>query len=136
MVPDPSSGEATNVRSVMVLASNAVAGSLKYPKFVVNVAASLRSTATPELSNIFAVIAIELFPSAGTDSGLADNTIEAVAPGPVKLTLIGLVIPLAVALICAVPTDPAEYTTAVATPKAFVVAVIEAALFEKFPRVV
>jgi hypothetical protein len=76
--------------------------------------------------------------SAGMDVGLADNTIESVAPDPVKLTLIGLVTPLAVAvaLICAVPTDPAEYTTAVATPRAFVIAVIEAALFEKFPRVV
>jgi hypothetical protein len=45
------------------------AGSLTFPKLIVNVADSFKSAATPELSNIFAVIAIELSPSAGTDRG-------------------------------------------------------------------
>jgi hypothetical protein len=108
----------------------------KLPRVVSNNTCTPLLTGSPVTSYNVAVIVENDVLSAGMEVGLADNTMEAVAPGPVKLILMGLVTPLAVALICAVPTDPAEYTTAVATPRAFVVAVIESALFEKFPRFV
>ena len=56
-------------------------------------------TGLPVISFSNAVIVVELAPSAGIDVGLADNSMDAVVPGPVKLILMGLVTPLAVALI-------------------------------------